>query len=67
MQIDIEPIRRKNQRIRKAIIAAGIDQGRLSQILGISETECSMMLKRELAKSEQDLIIDAIKAATGRA
>lgn len=51
----------KNKRIRKSMGENGIDQRKLSAILGITETEMSVIMKRELARSEQDLIIRAIK------
>lgn len=54
-------IERKNLRVRKEMAAAGIDQRRLSNIMDITEMECSIMLKRELAKDEQDKLIRIIK------
>ena len=52
---------RKNLRVRKTMAESGINQTMLARIMGISEMECSIMLKRELAKVEQDDIIKAIK------
>lgn len=52
---------RKNTRVRKAMAEAGIDQRKLSAILKISENEVSIVLKRELAKAEQDELIRAIR------
>lgn len=51
----------KNMRVRKIMAANGIDQRRLANIMHISDTEASVMLKRELAKAEQDEIIKTIK------
>ena len=51
----------KNQRIRVLMMKTGITQVELGKILGVSEGETSVMLKRELARSEQDSIIEAIK------
>ena len=53
-------VERKNKRIRKAMAEYGLDQTRLEMVLGTNDTEVSVMLKRELAKSEQDDIIKAI-------
>ena len=52
---------RKNTRVRKAMAEAGIDQRKLSAILKISENEMSIVLKRELARAEQDELIRAIR------
>ena len=41
----------------------GITQSELAKILMISDSEMCVVLKRELAKSEQDKIIEAIKGA----
>lgn len=54
-------VERKNRRVRKALIDYGVDQRRLSAYMGITETECSVMLKRELAKFEQDDLIKKIR------
>lgn len=56
-------IERKNVRVRKEMAANGIDQRKLARILHITETEMSVVLKRELARSEQDEIIRAIREA----
>lgn len=53
-------VERKNKRIRKAMAEHGLDQTRLAMVLGTNDTEISVMLKRELAKTEQDEIIRAI-------
>lgn len=54
-------IERKNLRVRREMAAAGIDQRKLSGLMNITEMECSIMLKRELAKTEQDELIRIIK------
>lgn len=51
----------KNKRIRKAMTDAGIGQSKLAEILGISESELSIMLKYELAVKEQHEIVDRIR------
>ena len=52
----------KNTRVRKAMVDAGIDQRKLSQILGWNEMKVSMVLGScELAKFEQDALIRSIK------
>lgn len=51
----------KNIRVRKAMAEKGFDQRKLSRILHITETEMSVILKYELARSEQDEIIRAIR------
>lgn len=51
----------KNLRVRKVMAEHGIDQRKLARILGITEQEMSIALKRELAKAEQDEFIRAIK------
>lgn len=53
----------KNLRVRKVMAEHGIDQRKLARILGITETEMSVVLKRELARIEQDKIIEAIREA----
>lgn len=40
---------------------AGIGQSKLAEILGISESELSIMLKYELAVKEQHEIVDRIR------
>ena len=51
----------KNKRIRKAMTDAEINQGELSEILGINKAELSIMLKYELAVREQHEIVDRIR------
>lgn len=51
----------KNKRIRTAMMNAGINQGDLAKILGVSDAEISYALKYELSKSEQDRIVERIK------
>lgn len=53
----------KNVRIRRVMAENGITQSELAKILMISDSEMCVVLKRELAKSEQDKIIEAIKEA----
>ena len=43
----------KNQRIRKAMIDAGIKQDGLAEILGVPQSEVSVMLKYELSNNLQ--------------
>ena len=50
-----------NQRIRRAMIDVGMSQGELADLLGISDTEVSYMLKYELAAKVQADIIAKIK------
>lgn len=57
----LEAPKKKNTRVRKAMAEAGIDQRKFSGILKISENELSIVLKRELAKAEQDELIRAIR------
>lgn len=57
-------IERKNTRVRKEMAAHGIDQRKLSGILGWNEMKTSIVLNVcELAKFEQDDIIKAIREA----
>ena len=51
----------KNKRIRIAMMQAGINQEKLSQILGIKQSEISVMLKYELAVREQNDIVARIR------
>lgn len=53
----------KNVRIRRVMAEKGITQSELAKILMISDSEMCVVLKRELAKIEQDKIIEAIKEA----
>lgn len=52
----------KNVRIRTAMAKAGINQGDLAKILNVSDTEVSAFMKYNLSKSEQDRIIEQIRA-----
>ena len=51
----------KNIRIRTQMAKAGLNQGDLARILGISDQECSVMLKYDLSKAESDGIIAKIR------
>lgn len=51
----------KNKRIRTAMLQAGIKQKDLAEILGISDTELSYVLKYELAVREQNEIVARIR------
>ena len=52
----------KNVRIRTAMAKAGINQGELAILLGVSDSEIRVVLnKYDLTKSEQDRIIDSIR------
>lgn len=42
-----------NQRIRKAMLDAEINQDRLAEILGVKQSEVSVMLKYELSGNVQ--------------
>ena len=53
----------KNVRVRRVMAESGINQSELARILQISNAEMCVVLKRELAKAEQDEIIKAIKEA----
>lgn len=53
----------KNHRIRKALFLAGMTQGELGQLMGLSDPYISKLLQYELAKSEQDEIIRLIREA----
>lgn len=52
-----------NVRIRKAMLEAGISQGELAAILGISEPALSIMLNVELSNAVQKDYIARIKEA----
>lgn len=55
-------MQQKNQRVRKAMFMACLNQRELSKILEKSEQEVSIVLNGyELAKSEQDEIVRKIK------
>ena len=55
----------KNLRVRKAMLEAGMKQHDLAELLGKSRSYVSMLLSCELAKSEQDAIIRAIREKEG--
>ena len=50
-----------NSRIKKAMIDADIGITQLAEILGISITEASIMMKRELAVKVQNDIVKRIR------
>lgn len=50
-----------NKRVKRAMFDAGISQAKLGKILGIDKTVICRVLQFELAKSEQDKMITAIK------
>lgn len=52
----------KNTRIRTEMAKAGINQGDLAKILGVSDTEVSAFLKYDLSKAEQERIISLIRS-----
>lgn len=52
----------KNVRVRQAMLNAGLKQSDLARILGVTDSYVSIMLKRELARGEQDELIELIKA-----
>lgn len=49
-----------NRSIRTALMRAGLKQYHLAEILGCSEGTVSIMLKRELSRSEQRNIVEQI-------
>lgn len=51
----------KNKRVRKEMFLKCINQNDLAEILGVNKQEMSIMLKYDLAKSEQDNIIAKIR------
>lgn len=55
----------KNLRIRRKMVEYNISQDELGKLLNpqIGQHEVSIMLKRELSRSEQDKIIKAIEEA----
>lgn len=53
----------KNVRVRRTMAEAGVNQSELARILQISNAEMCVVLKYELAKAEQDKMIEAIKEA----
>ena len=52
-----------NMRVRKAMMDAGINQSRLAEILGWSESKVSNVLDVELSAKAQADIIAKIKSA----
>ena len=50
----------KNRRVRKAMFDNGMNQIDLANLLTVSNTELSVMLKYELARQEQDVIVAKI-------
>ena len=54
----------KNTRIRTEMAKAGINQGDLAKILGVSDPQVSVILKYELSKAEQNRIIECIREST---
>jgi len=55
--------KKKNQRIRKELFMRQMTQGELAEILGVTSPELSTVLGYELAKAEQDRIIEKIRTA----
>lgn len=51
----------KNKRIKVAMTQAGINQTQLAEILNISNTEVTFMLRRELAVREQNEIVKRVR------
>lgn len=51
----------KNKRIRTAMVQAGINQAQLAELLNVSATELSMVMKYELAVREQNDIVAKIR------
>lgn len=51
----------KNKRIKVALAQAGLSQAQLADILGVTTTEMSIMLKYELAVKEQNNITAKIR------
>lgn len=52
---------KKNVRVRQALLHAGLKQGDLAKMLGVTEAHVSIMLRRELARAEQDELIEMIR------
>lgn len=52
----------KNNAIRTAMERAGIKQYQLAEILGCSESSVSVMLSRELSRTEQRKIVAMINS-----
>ena len=53
----------KNLRVRKELADHSMTQGDLARLLGFTEPTMSVILKFELARSEQDKFIEKIRAA----
>ena len=51
----------KNKRIKVALAQAGLSQAQLADILNVTATEMSIMLKYELAVREQNDIVARIR------
>ena len=51
----------KNKRVKVAMAQAGLSQVQLADILGVTTTELSIMLKYELAVKEQNEITARIR------
>ena len=51
----------KNKRIKVALAQAGLSQAQLADILDVTATEMSIMLKYELAVREQNDIVARIR------
>lgn len=51
----------KNKRVKVAMAQAGLSQVQLADILGVTTTELSIMLKYELAVKEQNEITSRIR------
>ena len=50
-----------NKRVKKALFETGMSQAKLAKLIGIDKTVLCRVLQFELAKSEQDKMIAAIK------
>lgn len=53
---------RTNEKIRRAMGAAGLKQYQVAEALGMLEGNFSRKLRKELPKEEQEKILDVIKA-----
>lgn len=51
----------KNQKIRIALIAAGLHMYDLADILQVSEASVTRMMRKELPEDEQDRITELIR------
>lgn len=54
----------KNLKIRRKMMETNLSQGELGKLLGMTQQEVSIMLKRELSAKEQADIIKSIEEAT---